>query len=682
MIKIFLNIILLALFIPSRGDCQIQVLDSTMHNLRNGAIREWLVFPIAVKEKRLDVYFASQKNRSDQTLALCQYDVKQNWQVLINDRNIGSLATDEQNMMTYFSIPAGMLVDGQNRLRIQCADATSDDIKIGNIVIDARPLTTVLSQATVEIEVREANSGNLLPSRITIVNTSGILQPVKSEASKHLAIRPGVVYTGNGKAILHFPTGKYRVYAGRGFEYGIDSIELELNTGDHIRKRLQIKREVSTEGWVSCDTHIHTLTHSGHGDATLEERAITIAGEGIELPVLTEHNLYADLKPAMEATGVVNLFTPIVGDELTTKFGHFNIFKTSIGSPLIDHDVKDWNDVFRNVNEAGSGHAIILNHAGDIHNGFRPFGVERHLSRAGISKDNWKFPANAMEVMNSGSQQTNIMNLYQDWFGMLNHGYYLTPVGSSDSHDVSRYIVGQGRTYIQSADANAGDIDVDTAIKNFRDGKVLVSLGLLTKIVVNKKYGPGDIVPASNNVSIEVEVHGPAWTKADRISLYANGKKIREEKIALANTAGLKWKGTWDIPSLKHDVFLVAIAEGPGYGMPYWPLAKPYQPSSPDWTPKLIGSSGAVWVDADNNGKRNAAYDYAKAVVKLCGGDIHKIVKLLSEHDEAVAIQVAALLWREGKVLTSTEVSQALKYATPETNAGFETVIREIKLLE
>ncbi len=174
---------------------------------------------------------------------------------------------------------------------------------------------------------------------------------------------------------------------------------------------------------------------------------------------------------------------------------------------------------------------IILNHARDVHHSFRPFGPERHLSTAGVSKDDWGFPANAMEVINSGSQQTNFMNLYNDWFGMLNHGVYLTPVGSSDSHDVSRYIVGQGRTYIQANDNDPGKIDVDAAIKNFRDGKVMVSLGLLTKIMVNDQYGAGDLVPLSDKLTVAVEVHGPGMGKSRSCESFSNGKKIREAKI-------------------------------------------------------------------------------------------------------------------------------------------------------
>jgi hypothetical protein len=287
-----------------------------------------------------------------------------------------------------------------------------------------------------------------------------------------------------------------------------------------------------------------------------------------------------------------------------------------------------------------------------------------------------------MEVINSGSQQSDFMNLYHDWFGMLNRGYFLAPIGSSDSHDVSRFTVGQGRTYIQSRVEDPAAINVADVIKNVREGKVMVSLGLLTKIVVNQQYGSGDIVPASNQVNVALEVHGPGWTRVDRVALYSNGKKIREEKINQGSTAGIKWKGSWTINIPKHDVFLVAIAEGPGDGMSYWPIAKPYQPSSPDWHPRVLGSTGAVWIDADRNGKRNSANDYALEIMNTSQGDINKIVENLISFDEAVAMQVAALLWKDGKTLTSNEISNSLKRAAPATKVGFERIVNEVAKIQ
>ena len=145
----------------------------------------------------------------------------------------------------------------------------------------------MLSEATVEVHVFDATQpGDRLPTpcRITVVNAEGALVAIAATSNDSLAARTGVIYSANGQAKFGMPAGDYTVYAGRGFEYDIDSVRLSLAPGDVVQKELVIHREVPTEGYVSCDTHIHTLTYSGHGDATLDERVVTIAGEGIELP--------------------------------------------------------------------------------------------------------------------------------------------------------------------------------------------------------------------------------------------------------------------------------------------------------------------------------------------------------------------------------------------------------------
>src|SRR5207253_818674 len=107
------------------------------------------------------------------------------------------------------------------------------------------------------------------------------------------------------------------------------------------------------------------------------------------------------------------------------------------------------------------------NHARDLHSGYRPFGPEHHNAVTGENLDGWRLRANAMEVINSGAQQTDMMRLYADWFGLLNRGFKLTPVGASDSHDVSRFVVGQARTYIRCQDAKPGEIDAQEAVASF-----------------------------------------------------------------------------------------------------------------------------------------------------------------------------------------------------------------------
>ena len=80
---------------------------------------------------------------------------------------------------------------------------------------------------------------------------------------------------------------------------------------------------------------------------------------------------------------------------------------------------------------------------------------------------------------------------------------------------------------------------------------------------------PVTFVRFKGNIDVSIEVLGPSWAHAEQVSLYINGVKVKEEKITNRMARGQKWKGVWTIPVPKHDVFVVAIAEGSGAGMPY-----------------------------------------------------------------------------------------------------------------
>ena len=127
--------------------------------------------------------------------------------------------------------------------------------------------------------------------------------------------------------------------------------------------RLAIRREVDTTGYVACDTHIHTLTHSGHGDATLNERMITLAGEGIELPIATDHNVHIDYEAEARRLNVRQYFTPVIGNEVTTAVGHFNVFPVQPAARVPDHKHKEWAGIFDAIFATPGVKVAILNHA-------------------------------------------------------------------------------------------------------------------------------------------------------------------------------------------------------------------------------------------------------------------------------------------------------------------------------
>jgi hypothetical protein len=650
-----------------------RILDGRLHHLRVAGPREWSDFPAQPESANFSLSFPATPNAGEWTLRLRQQDVRQPWKVLLNGKDIGRLATDENDTAMCFAVPAGALRAGDNRLVIEQVGKTPDDIRVGEIVLDDRPPKEVLSAATVDISIAEQDEGGKstpLPCRLTIVDDRGALATIGAASGEQLAVRPGVIYTGNGRATFGVPAGSYTIYAGRGFAYGIDSVRVAVKPGDVVRKTLSIRREVPTPGYVSCDTHIHTLTYSGHGDATIDERVITLAGEGIELPIATDHNRQISLHETAVMLGVRRWFTPVVGNEVTTSLGHFNIFPVPAGDRIPDYKAKDWKQIFASIQEQTAAKIVILNHPRDLHSGFRPFGPEHHNAVTGANLDGWILQANAMEVVNSGAQQTDPLQLFRDWFGLLNRGMLLTPVGASDSHDVSRFIVGQGRTYIRCNDDDPGNLNVDEAVDNFLKGRVLVSCGLLADITVNGRFGPGDLAPATDEIKVAVRVLGPSWVTADTVALYANGQKIREARIPKVQPAGVKWSGEWTLPRFKHDVHLVAIATGPGISELYWPIAKPYQPASPHVNRRVIGTSGAVWIDGDGDGKRTCARHHAQRLARLASDDPAKLMQSLRECDEAVAAHVAELMLTKGASLQ--ELRDHAKTAGQRAERGVE----------
>jgi hypothetical protein len=360
------------------------------------------------------------------------------------------------------------------------------------------------------------------------------------------------------------------------------------------------------------DTHVHTATFARHGDATIDERMLTLAGEGIELPVSSEHNTRVDFETYARAAGVRRYFTPILGTEVTTPaLGHFNVFPVPPQGRAIEPRSTDWAALGESIEAAAHGSTIVLNHGRDEHGGFTPLGADRHIAVAGEDREGWALPANAMEVVNSGAVLHDGLALPRDWMAMLNHGLTLTPVGSSDSHDVARYIVGQGRTYVRCDDRHPEAIDLTRALDAVRRGEVMVSYGLLTEIDVAGR-GPGALASRGRELAVRIRVEGPGWIRAQHVALYVDGTPVREEAIPDGTSAGLKWEATWRLPAPAHDVYLVAMATGPGVVAPYWPTAKPYQPTSTQFTPYVLGMSGAVFVDGDGSGRFDSAIAYAR----------------------------------------------------------------------
>jgi hypothetical protein len=629
-----------------------------------------------------ETVFMAHTNAREATLFLRQDDVKQEWPVELNGRRLGKLFLMEADLIHTLRVPPGVLHEGTNRLAV-VPPRDVDDVVLREVTLDPRPLDEALNEATLAVELNDAASGTPLPGRLTVVDPRGALAPmaVLSNAPP-VALRPGVVYTGSGSVRVGLPAGSYTVYASRGFEWSVATQSVRVAVGEVALLNLSLTHQVATPGWVSCDTHVHTFTHSGHGDATIDERMLTLAGEGLELPIATDHNIHVDYRGPAQRMNVTRWFTPVMGNEVTTPAGHFNIFPVLPESRPPDYQTTNWPALMRSLRATPGVQVVVLNHPRNIHAGFQPFAATNFDSATGDNRRGPEFSFDAIELLNSSAQQTDYLLVLRDWFALLNHGYRITGVGSSDGHDVSRYIIGQGRTYIRCRDTDAGRIPVGEACSNLVAGHALVSMGLLATVSVNERSGPGDLatgLPAE--LAVTVRVFGPSWVVATNVALFANGVLVRSTALNPAehrtrpSAAGEQGEVTWRFPRPAHDVFLVAVAAGPGMQAPFWAIPRPYQPVSPHWESRVLAVTNPVWVDADGDGRFTPARTYAQRVVEQAGVEPAKLLPALANFDEAVAAQAAGWCAGRGADIASPEFARYLAGAGVAVQRGFSAFL-------
>jgi hypothetical protein len=563
---------------------------------------------------------------------------------------------------------------------------TPEDILLHQISIANRSRDSLLSSNILNVTVRDKQTGQVVPSRITIVDSRGTLAALYDFGATNLATRPGVCYTAGITARLGLLPGEYMVYATRGPEYSVARAAIKLS-GTQENLELDVTREVDTRGWIACDTHIHTYEISRHGDAMLMDRMMTLAGEGIELAASTEHNIHADYLPAAKILGLNRYFTVLPGNEVTTVKGHFNIFPVSLSAAPPNAKLATWPELMTALRATPNAQVVILNHPMDTHAGFTPFAATNFNSvTARNLRGDFPFTFDAMEVINSGAMRSDWMEPFRAWFALLNRGYRVTGVSGSDSHDVSRFIVGQGRTYIQGDDSIAGKIGVDEACRDLKAGRAVVSLGIFPSITIRgssgaASAGPGNLLSAIKDDGLDIRVTA-SWSKgmhsergkAPSIALYANGREAARHDGAYENNLD----HAWHIQRPRHDTYYLAIASAPGVTAPYWAVARPYQPTSTRWEPVLLGATNPVWVDADGDKHFTSPREYAEKLAREFQNAPENLIPRLAEYDWATATQCAELLDISGVNLHSLPFQQALKKAAPQTLNGFQDYLATV----
>lgn len=204
-------------------------------------------------------------------------------------------------------------------------------------------------------------------------------------------------------------------------------------------------------------------------------------------------------------------------------------------------------------------------------------------------------------------------------------------------------------------------------------------MGLLAGLRVDERFGPGDLATGlREEISVTATVLGPSWVSADRVELFANGVKIQDRRIEPTGAIE-KARIAWTLRRPAQDTHLIVIATGPGVSAPCWAIPRPYQPSSKSWTPRVVGSTNPIWLDADGDGAFTAPRALAAQLLAHAGGDPVRLLPALAGHDRAVAIQAASLLQARSGVKME-DLDAALKTAPEFVRAAFADFFASLEL--
>ena len=627
------------------------VIDAGMHHLGNDPTPEWDEASSAPEGTSLELEFEATSNPIEWTLHFSQRSVATPWDLALNGVAIGNLGFFDPLREDVLPLAPGLLRDGRNVLTLRGEDPM-DDVTFGRVRLSMQPMRQALKLGHVKIRVTDGD-GAPVPARVTIAGMSGGLPRVYSAARLHQAVRDGVVYTDHGLAELDLPEGPYRVYATRGSEWSLATADLtvvasaaeEAPVGQ--RPTLVIQRVVDTSGFVATDTHVHTLTFSGHGDSSVEERMVTLAGEGVELAIATDHNHNTDYRPYQSRMDLSDWFTPVVGNEVTTPIGHFNAFPLDPAAEVPAYEVRDVALLIEGIRRKGA-QVVILNHPRWPSHEEGPFGVIELDHGTGANTAAWGYSFDAVELINSCTEEASPMLLFEDWFALLNRGERVGAVGSSDSHTVGDP-VGGGRTYVASATDDPDRIDVDAACRAILEGRTSIAMGIfvVAQAVVHdpgsgavRVWGMGDLVTVADRsrVRLEATLRAPRWIEPTQATLFVNGTPRVFElgpSSAKPDAACLEWQLSADLADMpQEDAWAVWIVEGKGIDGPFWPLHNDY----------TLGATNPIYLDLDGDGIYSGARQTAARLVKASGGSRKSLIESLRNSWSAVAVHAFDLM--------------------------------------
>ncbi len=426
-------------------------------------------------------------------------------------------------------------------------------------------------RGTLTLSVRDGAGGPLVPARVVLWDGDA---PVrfgtldfgggKRQVAGVCTLGPGVLAGWHGLMLARgvgevpigggdgceptpaLPAGRYGVWAWRGFEHDLWQGEVVLEGGADVRLDIALVRAFDPGSALAADLHVHA---AGSNDSMvpLRVRAITQAVTGVRVSALSDHAASGDLDQAIVDEGLGPWLASLASNEAGNDSAHYGVYPVPVvpglprgGSPDVA-EMARWTA----AQAMAWGHGLPGRPVVQVnHPRFRVYAL---FDTAGWNGEAWPppFPLDfdAVEVL-AGHTAFNvdgdrrIDQGVRDFYTLIEHGAWVTAVGTSDVHHLSGVLDGVARTYVFVDDARTQPFDEPGFVAAVKARRALATTGPWLDVEVvavggDTVAGPGQTVRApGGEVTVDVELAQASFVHADHIRILVGGRVVRTEPLA------------------------------------------------------------------------------------------------------------------------------------------------------
>jgi hypothetical protein len=480
-----------------------------------------------------------------------------------------------------------------------------DDIEKNICAIQSPPL------GSLKIKLQNSH-GEYVPGKVTFIG----LEPTKTpyfepenptKTGKSYEAFKNSCYPLEGGTELQVAAGTYLVYASRGPEYTMTTRVIEVLKDQKQELVFVIDKVIERPDLVSLDPHLHT--QNSDGSVLVPARLRSLVAEGVEVAVATDHNHITDYSSALSKLRLDRYLAVLSGSEVTTPDNriHYNTYPEEYRPAEVNNGaispLAETIDALFQASRKNSPQAILqVNHprAGTL-GYFNNYYLDKES--AATAQEGMDLSFDTLEVMNGPFFFPSNSAAIEDWFHLLNRGYFYPIIGSSDTHAIDRAEPGYSRTYIFYGGKRGNDLNWPLVAEALKKGRSFATNGPLVDFKVNGKYAPGDTFSApGGKVDIGIQVRSAPWVAVDEVRLIINGERKVIFPVSAPEKSLEKFAEELTL-TLKKDAYLAVEALGKRTLFPVLQqfarsgelkdAAFPYALTNP------------VFVDVDGNGKFN-----------------------------------------------------------------------------